>query len=487
MKIHTFLLCLFTTLSALSLFAQYPKDYEPVPIYSDFPSYIAEHMSTQLSEDLEGIQARGKVKRSLKEVYQARHDQLLENVQNGYYIFDDFLFGYCDAIFSHILDANPQIPRDKVHLILDRSTVPNASCWGEGSIVLNTGLLARVDNEAQIAFVLCHELAHHMQDHVNEEIRRSVKAIYDEEIEEIYSTTEGGFHSKESLEFVRKSLFDKKRHARLKEFEADSIGLAYYLNTDYAPVEALGLLRILDEIDDEKYPSQNDLVQFLDNIGFTYREEWVRYLPDTTFYYQKPAKEWTDSLKTHPDCAKRIERLANLLVSQNVGSGGVTTRSTQVALEELQETLDFELLYSHYYLGNYGLLIHEGLKLLKVYPESDFVKGILALSFQELAERKADHRLSTVLATVNPREGKPYDQTLHFLYSLRLKYLRRLSQFVVNHWENSLDENEFLLLAGILAAHDQEDFVNRDARLDAYFMKYPEGRFRDVLTSRFPR
>ncbi|MEO0639371.1 MAG: hypothetical protein AAFY70_06580, partial [Bacteroidota bacterium] len=107
MKIHTFLLCLFTTFSALSLFAQYPKDYEPVPIYSDFPSYIAEHMSTQLSEDLEGIQARGKVKRSLKEVYQARHDQLLENVQNGYYIFDDFLFGYCDAIFSHILDANP--------------------------------------------------------------------------------------------------------------------------------------------------------------------------------------------------------------------------------------------------------------------------------------------------------------------------------------------------------------------------------------------
>ena len=100
----------------------------------------------------------------------------------------------------------------------------------------------------------------------------------------------------------------------------DCIDLADYLNTDYAPIEALGMLRVLDEMDKEKYPAQNDLVQSVDGIGFSCREVWVSYLPDTTFYYQKSAKEWVGPLKTYPDYVRMFKRLANLLARQSISS-----------------------------------------------------------------------------------------------------------------------------------------------------------------------
>ena len=41
----------------------------------------------------------------------------------------------------------------------------NASCYPNGMMVVNTGLLLRIENEAQLAFVLGHELTHYLKRH----------------------------------------------------------------------------------------------------------------------------------------------------------------------------------------------------------------------------------------------------------------------------------------------------------------------------------
>ncbi|MEI9930427.1 MAG: M48 family metalloprotease [Rhizomicrobium sp.] len=49
--------------------------------------------------------------------------------------------------------------------IIDNPTF-NASCWPNGMVVVHTGLLVRTENEAQLAFVLGHEITHYLMRHV---------------------------------------------------------------------------------------------------------------------------------------------------------------------------------------------------------------------------------------------------------------------------------------------------------------------------------
>ena len=49
----------------------------------------------------------------------------------------------------------------------------NASALPDGTVLVNTGLLAAVSNEAQLAFVLSHEIAHALQAHHWREVRET--------------------------------------------------------------------------------------------------------------------------------------------------------------------------------------------------------------------------------------------------------------------------------------------------------------------------
>src|SRR5260221_11442781 len=49
----------------------------------------------------------------------------------------------------------------------------NASSLPDGTLLVNTGLLGAVDNEAQLAFILSHEIAHVLQVHHRREIEET--------------------------------------------------------------------------------------------------------------------------------------------------------------------------------------------------------------------------------------------------------------------------------------------------------------------------
>ncbi len=49
---------------------------------------------------------------------------------------------------------------------------PNASSLPDGRIYLTTGMLAHVENEAQLAMVLGHEIGHVAEEHALESLRR---------------------------------------------------------------------------------------------------------------------------------------------------------------------------------------------------------------------------------------------------------------------------------------------------------------------------
>lgn len=93
--------------------------------------------------------------------YSDRHlDSLREN--DLLYV-DSSLTAYLYDITDRLLPGQRALIPWEVHVTT--SLAPNASALADGRLLINAGMLLRFDHEAQLAFILAHELAHYLYRH----------------------------------------------------------------------------------------------------------------------------------------------------------------------------------------------------------------------------------------------------------------------------------------------------------------------------------
>ncbi|GAA3644905.1 M48 family metalloprotease [Flavivirga jejuensis] len=138
------------------------------------------------------------------------------------------------------------------------SDVPNASALPNGMIFIHTGLLRLMENEAQIATVLGHEIAHVTYEHgirkykttrftnsnLGEKTSKWLKKTFKKKIN--MEGTLVGNALNTTLEYTTPetvmSLFNKKN-----ETQSDRVGLYYMLEAGYDPREAASFWKIMME------------------------------------------------------------------------------------------------------------------------------------------------------------------------------------------------------------------------------------------------
>jgi predicted Zn-dependent protease len=105
---------------------------------------------------------------------------------------------YDNPILQHYLNNIGQrlVPKDSPNtysfkLLLD--PVPKAEAFSTGSVYISTGLVAMLDNEAQLAYVIGHEIAHVEKNHFYNELRNRVLE------EELYKEKEKDVGRKRAL------------------------------------------------------------------------------------------------------------------------------------------------------------------------------------------------------------------------------------------------------------------------------------------------
>jgi tetratricopeptide (TPR) repeat protein len=117
-------------------------------------------------------------------------------------------------------------------VLVVRDPYLNAYAFPSGTIYLHTGLLARMDNEAQLAALLAHEMAHCTQRHALQAFR-CIKA-------------RSGFVASILQTLARLVMIqDTTGFNRDFETQADVVGLDYLVSADYDPYEALRLFEHL--------------------------------------------------------------------------------------------------------------------------------------------------------------------------------------------------------------------------------------------------
>lgn len=102
---------------------------------------------------------------------------------NGFEFNDPYLESYIYTLVSkiapcYLIDDRPV----NLNLLLLNNPSMNAGCFPNGTIVLNTGLLAQLHSEDELVAVLSHEIAHFVMDHtivnIFKEIERQERAQF---------------------------------------------------------------------------------------------------------------------------------------------------------------------------------------------------------------------------------------------------------------------------------------------------------------------
>ncbi|VAW27151.1 hypothetical protein MNBD_BACTEROID06-554 [hydrothermal vent metagenome] len=139
---------------------------------------------------------------------------------------DDELLLPIDSILTKICESN-SIERDEIKLhIIDKDEI-NAFALPNNHLVIYSGLLVAVKNEAELGGVIGHEIAHLQMDHV---MKKLVKEIG---LAVIITMTSGNGNSQillESIKTLTSSAYD-----RSLEEEADFKSVDYLIKADIDP------------------------------------------------------------------------------------------------------------------------------------------------------------------------------------------------------------------------------------------------------------
>jgi hypothetical protein len=216
-------------------------------------------------------------------------------LKSGKVVYGDPISSKSNSIIKKLLTSSGLSDYD-IRLYALKSNDVNAYSTHQGIIILTTGLVARLQNESELAYVLAHEIAHILHKH-------SVNSFsYNKQLFKTEVSKNGGS--------IDESVLKSTKHSRVNEFDADTKGFELYTKAGYSP----------------------------ELIGGTFQRLLYAYLPvkqvafkfekyeDQFYMLDKEAKDFEtleidieedvdDSKSSHPNIFKRKENIKSKIES----------------------------------------------------------------------------------------------------------------------------------------------------------------------------
>jgi len=155
--------------------------------------------------------------------------------QGGVYTVDPTLNGYVNRVGQRLaaLSDRPNLPYEFVVL---NSDTPNAWALPGGKIAINRGLLILLEDEAQLAAVLGHEVVHAAARHGASQMSQGMLLQLGTQI----AGQASGSREIAQLAGIGAAAF-QARYGRDQELESDHYGMKYMLKAGYEPQAAVEL------------------------------------------------------------------------------------------------------------------------------------------------------------------------------------------------------------------------------------------------------
>lgn len=441
------------------------------------PPELLTAMRAQYKGDLATLDAKydKELREALKEDWTSLQEDLLEHLEDEYFLFGTPMNALVDSVVRVIVEANPQVRMPRV--LLSWYSWPNASCRGEGTVVVDLGLLERLNTKAELAFVLAHELAHQQLDHVGNSILKVNQRLQSEDFKaEVAATMRQEYNRVAALEklYVGFSL-NERRHSRTHEAEADAMALEFLMETDFDPTAALSVMDVLDRCDGEVDPFPVDVRTAFAQGTVVYADAWMEPLQRSSLAgVDTRDHALDDSLRTHPECMAR-----KALLAAEFQREPKELEAQRAAYAPTKRMATLQLVESSFQFGNVGRAIHLALQGLKEDPppaEAAYLEAALARGLTILYRAYRDHVLSQTLEHLSKDQSESYARTLHVLHALRMSEFLSLAEHYLAQAQAHAPDCEETLYATALMAHAKKTAAELEQARTAYTTAFPTGR-----------
>ena len=183
--------------------------------------------------------------------YQAREFQRLgaRVVEPG-----ERVFGFAPQAIVDRLSRVTERPSLQYRVLMYRDRDPNAAALADGRVYLSTGMLnylaSRGSRESELAFVVAHELAHTVAQHLvkrYQQLQRQQMMLAVVGLGTAIATRQGGTQAQQLATLANDvaSLVNDvivSGYSQDQELEADQLGIRYLIRAGYDPRAALSLL-----------------------------------------------------------------------------------------------------------------------------------------------------------------------------------------------------------------------------------------------------
>ena len=404
-----------------NLFGQNPTLFSPLYSEAPLPEVLLKSSGSKYFELLENSSTEDEARFYLESNFTL--DELMES---GLVLFNDPVSKYINAVADELLAHDPAL-RKQLRFYTVRAAAPNAFATDRGSIFINLGLLSRLENEAQLAFIIAHELVHYLEQH-NQNTFVEYARI---------DRSQGVFKRRSNFQ----RLLQKNNYSKSLEKAADADGLDWYLKSKYSLEAALSTFDIL-AFSHVPYKNSPFDPGFLEGPNIKLPKAYllekvnpVRMLDDD------------DHLSTHPSVLER-KQLIKQAISELSNKGRYSFILAEEAFRAMRLQTRYELIRVQLQNRQYVEALYQAFLLGEEQATNPFVLEVKAKALYGIAQYENANRLREIYDPIRIAEQQGQIQQLYYLiHQLSSKELNVLAAYHCWQAHKALPDSEGLRLA----------------------------------------
>jgi len=332
------------------------ENYEPLKSSGTLPDIFTQNTRKIIKDEIAELDKQEDKDKLIKKTYLTETNYEIEKiVKSGNALVNDEITSYLNKVADVVLKNNPTL-RNELHIYTLKSPIVNAYSYDKGYVFIDIGLISQAETEAQLAYILCHEISHYTKKH-------HINGYVDNK-------------NRERNKYKGKSktdvLIEKCQYSKEKESEADIEGFKLFEQTNYNLKQAE---KSFDVLQYAHLPFE--LVEFKKEFFET--ENYTipnRYFLKEVSSIRNNSNE-DDTKHTHPSTAKRKVTIAELIGNKN-NSKRVNYIISKEEFEYIRDLSRMELCRLFLKRRDYPNALYSAYILSGKYPQNQYLTEVIS-------------------------------------------------------------------------------------------------------------
>lgn len=332
------------------------ENYIPLTSSGTLPDIFTQKIRNIIKDDLSELDKQKAEDKGIKSNYLAAANyEIAKIVKSGNTLINDEVTNYLNEVAAEVLKNNPAV-KNQLHIYTYKSPVVNAYSYDKGYIFIDIGLIAQAETEAQLAYILAHEISHYLKKHNIDSYVQNTKI------------DKNNYDGKTSED----KLIEKCQYSKEHESEADQEGFKLIEQTNYDFRQAE---KAFDVLQYAHLPFE--LVEFRKdyfNHG-DYKIPERYFLKEVASIRNNSAED--DTKHTHPNTAKRKQAIGELIAKRS-NSGRVSYIIGKEKFEYIRDLSRMELCRLYLRNRDYPNAFYAAYILEQKYPDNQYLAEVMS-------------------------------------------------------------------------------------------------------------